>query len=66
MDPGLAVDWVYGGKPEPLARSLEHNSRKHDGKPRSPCGENYGPAGAAAARVASVMRSRRPYGAPGR
>jgi hypothetical protein len=50
------------GKPEPLARSLEHNSRKHDGEPRSLRHPNYGPAGAAATHVATVMRTRRPYG----
>jgi len=40
--------------------------RTDTNQPRSLWRRTYGPAGAAAARVASVMRSRRPYGAPGR
>ena len=66
VDPGLAVDRSDRAKPEPLTRSLEHNSRKHDGEPHSLRRRDYGSAGAAAARVASVMRIRRPCGTPGR
>jgi hypothetical protein len=46
-----------------MAGSVEHNSRNLDGEPRGFGWQNYVSAEAA---VASVMRTRRPYGAAGR